>query len=407
MKIFTLPRKKNLYATSIIIASLLVIVFIIQDPFSLQNPNTKINLNQEELVSVSSLISEKCLLEQGQNRATCYRNEMDTVSETYGLLTSETVLVKIQEKDDLIKSCHLLGHYIGNGSYKRASWQFWKLMDSVNVNLCGSGIMHGIVEAYIGDHPEIELGGEFATKICGKSSFDTYFQSRCVHLLGHMILLSTYGNFKEAEPRCETVDVKWRYHCYNGLFMEDHQKLMLQDHAIMEKPIFTEAYLEGIHQKCLLQDGIAATACWTEMAEPYLKTYGYDPEIAYTNCSKAPTKQLVDACYMKGVVAMATMPSFATAAKLASICSYYTKEQHTYNRCIDSLILSNLLNSPTFLPRVLNFCLGEDPSRQQYCYKTIVQRLSEAVPNIQKRNDYCEQLPHNYIVDCKKEGTVY
>jgi hypothetical protein len=120
------------------------------------------------------------------------------------------------------RTCHVLSHYIAREAYVREPSNFYKLLDSINVNTCGSGFLHGILEAYAAEHPEVEMDGAFAEKMCNRGN-DDYRKRTCIHLMGHLLLISTYGDVNEALNLCRLTLQKNQFNCFDGIFMEDHK----------------------------------------------------------------------------------------------------------------------------------------------------------------------------------------
>lgn len=406
-RIRTMFSLHNNIALGILLFSILLSSFILTDPFRLLQPNSKINLTAEQIEDLSSAITAECTRVNGQERSDCYKEKMSELAEKTGLLTSEEVLKSLQDKDEYIKTCHLVGHYIGKNSYERAPRDFWKLIELVNTNICASGIMHGIIEGYIGDNPEIELGGEFANLVCSVGTYQ-YKQNECVHIMGHMILLSTYGDFNEALPLCSTVKKNWLFYCYNGFFMEDHQKLMLSDHGIQPRPEFNEEYIDALEEKCRVydKDKIIGRACWTEMAEIYIRVYGYSIEKVYQNCQAAKEAEFIRACYLKGVIALSVAPTFSTPDVLATLCKYYAKGTENYAQCTNDLISANLFNSFKSVKKVTAFCAKEEEKYRGRCYQTIADRLKQLVSKESERAIHCRELPEQYQSRCLPQTTA-
>lgn len=305
----------------------------------------------------------------------------------------------MQDKDEIAKNCHILAHNMSHEAYVRSPWQFYKLIDNVNVNACGSGYLHGILEAYTADHPEIAIDGTFANEICGRSN-DEYRQKMCVHFIGHILIINTYGNLEEALPVCETIKKEWQFDCYNGLFMEDHQKLMLAEHGILPLPPNETSYVEQLEKQCSRYSGIMGAACWTEMAEIYAHTYGYDPDIIFKGCSKAETKQFAVQCYYKGTIAMSVYHTFDKPGALTPMCKYYENDRHTYIGCVRVITSSLMMYSPKFISRGESFCSTIPSTYQEECYSSLMDMLKVVVKNPQERIDYCTVLPEKYRQSC-------
>lgn len=365
-------------------------------------PNNKLNLSQNQVEKKTDEMMTVCNAPSDGAKMACYKKEFSEATKKFGLITGEVLLVNLQNKEPLVRGCHVLGHYIGRDSYRRAPETFWDLIDIVNSNMCGTGIFHGMLEAYIGDHPEIEFNGDFANLICNRGT-DEYRKFNCVHLLGHVLMLSAYGDFEEAFPKCKLVDPKWQVNCYDGLFMEDHLKLALVEHGITPAPVFDEKYIQSLVNRCLQQEGAAEIGCWMEIAEAHLHAYGYnDPVFLFKRCSQAPQEDLVDRCYSKGVTALTLQPGFETPKKIMSLCSFYEGNSRTYSKCIDNVIASSIFTSPKLVINSVTLCSNVSSEYTAMCFDLINKRLSMIVTDREARVQYCNYLPEPYRETCLK-----
>lgn len=222
----------------------------------------------------------------------------------------------------------------------------------------------------------------------------------CVHFMGHVFILNAYGELAEALPLCQSIKNEWQFDCYDGIFMEDHQKLILSDHGIMPIPPMTPEYVQGLVKKCNEYDGIMGSACWTEMAEIYAHTYGYQPDIIFKGCSNAKSAQFAKNCYLKGVIAMSTYYTFNTPETLVSLCSYYGKDPNTYAECTYNLLSSLMYYSPKFAPRGIMLCLNIQEQYQPQCYGYLSERLKTLVVNRSERSQLCSTMPDVYKAAC-------
>jgi hypothetical protein len=367
--------------------------------FHLLYPNSKVNLAGKDLDSTASSIFAECSKPE-LNKLECYKTQFYNIATHYGLLTTEEVLYSLQDKDELAKSCHVIGHNIGYGSYDRAPYEFNQLVEIANMNICGSGIMHGIIEHYVEEHPEKELNGNLAAEICNTFQ-DHQKKMSCIHLFGHLFLLYNLGDLTKALPMCESIEQNVRFNCYDGMFMEDHQKFMMAEHGIAPEPTYNEAYLKQMEKQCLSYTGDIAAGCWTEMAEMYDHVRGMKPKAVYDGCMHAQTQELAHYCYNKGVVSMGVRGDiFKTPESLLAICSFYLNNQSLYRGCLGTLISTNIYNSPKTTDRVVQACSLADSSYANFCFSLLGVRLKETLANKNMRTSFCSKLPEEYIAAC-------
>lgn len=390
-------NRHNSFALGIIIISVLISIFIVRDPLHLQYSNAVLNLKPTEIRDLSSHLFNSC--GTGKERSECYKTRLEQITKKYGMANGEAVLLSLQDLDDSTKNCHVIAHYMSQEAYKRSPWEFYKLVDSINVNACGSGFLHGILEAYIGDHPEIVVDGAFGNKLCGRGD-DFYRQRMCIHFIGHIFLLNAYGNLEEVLPLCSSVKKEWQFDCYDGLFMEDHQKVILSDHGISPLPANDEAYVSGLEKRCATYEAPAGTACWSEMAEVYAHSFGYNSDIIFNRCSKANTPQFKLDCYFKGVIALAVYPTFNSPKSLVGLCSYLINEPKNYIDCVHVLTSALMYYSPKFIERGSGFCASIPTTYREKCFVNLTGLMKDFVKKPEERTQLCSFVPEGYKKIC-------
>lgn len=394
-------KKQTIGGALILVTVLVVSVLIVTDPLGLRHHNNEISLTPEKIERFASETAAKCTGPNSAGKQDCYKEELMALTKKYGLANGEQILLALQDKDGFARSCHVIAHYMSHEAYARSPGDFYELIDTLNVNSCGSGFLHGVLEAYTGEHPEIPVDGEFASTICGRGN-DDYRKKTCVHFVGHIFLLNAYGNLEEALPLCETVRNEWKYNCYDGIFMEDHQKLILADHGMAELPVLDKAYISKLEAKCMESSGPMGQACWTEMAEIYAHAYGYKPDIIFTNCKKAQTDTYAQECYFKGVVAMSIYPGFDTEEPLTALCNFYSYDGKLYDRCNQHLLSSLIYNSPKFTSRGVTLCTNVVSNYRHLCFTHLANRLQGIIKDRTMRASVCGLLPQSYLQMCIK-----
>jgi hypothetical protein len=329
----------------------------------------------------------------------CYKKEMAELTKNTGLPFAQSVLFSIQDADPNSRNCHVIAHYMAREAYHRDPTKWLELADQADINSCGGGFLHGILEAHIGDSPNQEINAVFADQICSRKPED-FRQRMCYHLFGHFFLVDQDGKLPEALPFCQKINTLYTYDCYDGLFMEDHQKLALSEHEIAPLPSYTPAYLQLIEKQCSQYSGTQSNACWTEIAEIVAKVYGYsDPQKIYQECYKASTDHDKQACYLKGVVILSIYVGYDTPEKLLSICSNYKNTNELYSQC-NSYIISALMHySVKYTDRGITLCSSIDPSYTHWCFAILGQQLKPLAP-LDEREKLCLNAPADYKESC-------
>ena len=328
----------------------------------------------------------------------CYKTEMPKLAKTYGLKTGEEILSALQDIDPNSRNCHVIAHFMAREAMRREPNKFHELFDSLDVNACGSGFLHGVLETYLGLHPEVKVDGKFASEICDRGN-DLFRKRMCAHFVGHIFLLNEEGNLSQALASCTGIKTEWLYDCYDGMFMEDHQKLALSEHGISPLPDLTDEYTKGLEQECQKHSDIQAAACWTEMAEMYAHKYGYVPDIVYKNCEKAP-EQYRKSCYGKGVVAISIYTGFDTQEQLKSICRFYEANIEDYKWCVSSMVSSFMYYSPKFTERGITLCSNIQNGLQEWCFENLGSALKNIVSSPADRENFCRASPEKFRHVC-------
>jgi hypothetical protein len=342
-------------------------------------------------------IAQMCANES--DKQGCYKKELVALTKNLGFSNAEKTLYALQDIDEFTKSCHVLAHYMAREALNIDPDKFLELVDSINVSVCGSGFLHGVLEAKLSFDPTLKVDGNLADEICNRGT-DEYRKRMCAHFMGHLFLVDTNGDVPQALPVCDTVIQQFKFDCYDGLFMEDHQKLALAEHQIVPEPQYTPQYLEALENNCQKYGDVAANACWTEIAEVAAKTYSYDPAKIYESCMKAKSPSSQNACYYKGGTVVVTYPIEPELPKLLSICKYYENNESQYQACTNNMISSLMYYSPKYTSRAIKIC-SQVASPQDWCFKQVGSYLAQFVKSKEERSVLCQTSPKEYKPLCE------
>lgn len=394
----TLLKKIYLSRKALAIAAITLVAvsssFYYFDILHVRYRNSLINLSPVQIKDVTKNILDQCFDLVGGKKTDCYKQSLVSLTKKYGISTSESILYTLQDTDATLRSCHVIAHYMSREAYERKPSDFYNLVDTLNVNSCGGGFLHGTLESYLGHGQSGDLTNAIVEDICGRGK-DIMRQTGCAHLMGHIALINTYGNVKDALPLCESLRYQWHYMCYDGLFMEDHQKLALVEHGIMNMPEQNKDYIDKMESDCAKYNGVPLKACWKEMAEMYAHIYGYDPYRIWKECSKAPNNDLLNECYLKGAELMAMYPYyFDSAERITPICSFYSNSL-SYNECTYRILSAMIYNSTKFITRGITLCNNIPQDHTGTCFNSLAQILTKVVPSTDKRKPLCGGLPES------------
>jgi len=339
-------------------------------------------------------IADICQTKGDKN--TCYQQELSNLAKVEDLFFAEKILNNLQDIDPFTRSCHVLAHRMAEAATRRDPTKWKDLVNQVNVASCGAGFLHGVLETHTSSDPNFRVTSESINELCKEGAPDR--KRMCAHFLAHILILQNDGNTDVSLPICKGVTDDLQFDCFDGIFMEKHQKNIMVDHQLTKPPTFNTEYVNSQAQDCNLLDGVVATACWTEMAEIYAKAYGYEQEKIFDNCYQAPNQELGRSCYLKGVVVLTTYPDFDTADKLVSVCQpYYGKTE--YGTCI-TYIISALMNySVNFTERAIKLCSNISETSKEGCFKDLG-NLLKVNADLSSREKLCQDAPDQYKKYC-------
>lgn len=115
----------------------------------------------------------------------------------------------IIDNPEIENECHDIVHEIGHEAYKK-----YGLQESFTFqnDMCGSGYIHGIVEAYFKDHQNENLD---ANSICIKQD------GRCFHGIGHGFMYYYNYDLHASVQKCMKLNSSFaKSNCTDGVFMQ-------------------------------------------------------------------------------------------------------------------------------------------------------------------------------------------
>ncbi len=372
--------------------------------FDLHLPSLTKQLGESDIVPTARAFAAECNTRTVSDKEGCYIKTFGDLIHASGFPSAEKVLFALQDIDETTKSCHILAHQMGRVALRQDPAHWKELAEAVNVQACGSGFLHGVLEAHVGDDPHFVMNAEFANDVCNKGK-DPYRDRMCSHFMGHVALLEKEGNIPDSLPICDGVTPQLRFDCYNGLFMEDHQKLALAEHEVAEMPEYTPEYAAKLEAGCNAYDGERARACWTEMAEVYAKVWNYDAEKIHAGCLRAPDDGSRRMCEGKAGVILITYPLERTPQQLTVICEPEEKNEGPYRSCTSALISALMYYSPKFTSRAIVLCSHIPEEHRAWCFTDLGRQLTRIVPDASERAEYCASAKDSDRELCIQAGT--
>ena len=116
----------------------------------------------------------------------------------------------------VLRSCHALAHEIGHAAYFK--YRNFAAAMSYQDDLCGSGYVHGVVEARLAG--VVNVYSEMV-RICAPYAA-TILSGKCYHGVGHGLMNVTHNDLPLSLRWCDRYpDPNDRIRCYEGVFMEN------------------------------------------------------------------------------------------------------------------------------------------------------------------------------------------
>lgn len=379
----------------IILADVLLLSLLVVSFLMLLNPSSgkKLEVDLSETKASAQQIFKACTLKLGDD---CYKEQFTPLVKEKGLKYAEQTVLDLQDLDPNIRHCHVLSHAI-SGIATRADPTKWKeLLSIVNENICGAGFFHGIIEAYVGYHPDFVINKESIDEICNQGKKD-FKESTCNHILGHLLVLENKGEIEPSLPVCNSLDTpRYQSECLNGIFMEDSFKPMLVDHGLAQTPVRDETRMIKQQTRCLKYSGKEGESCWTDLAEIFEEFYNDDAEKVYKKCHEAPYEAAARACYFKAATLMSVSHNFNTTQQLTSTCTMFIEKEEDYRQCTSSMISGLMYYSAKFTDRGLLLCNNVPDKFKDYCFTDLGQKLTWSVPERDQREQYCKEANPKY-----------
>lgn len=386
-------RKKQRFFIVMDLLLAIILLISLSKALDIQVPSQTGQIEQE-----ARKIADACLAKEG-DRENCYKEKFTQLARDKDIFFTEKTLYAIQNIDPNLRHCHVISHEISKAATRKNPSKWRELMEQVDVDTCGAGFLHGIIEAHTGDEPNFKIDANFINETCYKGQ-KNFKERTCSHILGHLIVLDTEGKIEPALPICGSVDSSFQLDCYNGIFMEESFKLALAEHGFAEIPVRDEPRMQRQLQRCLNYTNIQAVACWTDMAEIFAEFYNYDSVKVHELCNKAPFEAARNHCYLKAVILMAVSPNFDTKEDLLKACSFYTQDEEVYKQCTGFIISSLMHYSPKFADRGVVLCSNIADMYKKFCFKDLGEKLTMNVSSKAERRELCKGTPEKYLDLC-------
>lgn len=225
----------------------------------------------------------------------------------------EVLAENLEKNPDLENSCHGVTHEIGNAAFEK--YGFKEALTGFEDDICGSGYMHGVTEAYIGS---VENPLEAMMTACSEN------YGACFHGIGHGLLLYYKNDLPKAVAGCDLFqEQEQKVDCSEGIFMQNfNTDTKIHDNAYLkpedtlypcrdQEPLYKSAcyfyspryflrlnereYEEAI-EVCLLAEPEYVGRCTRGVGSVTMKQNIDDVQFVEKVCQSAPEKYQID-CY--------------------------------------------------------------------------------------------------------------
>lgn len=264
---------------------------------------------------------------------------------------------QIKEDPRIENFCHPLAHEIGRTALEREGFE--KAL-RLEYDICGSGYIHGVVERYMKDIPDLVAS---LHNICPPES------RTCFHGIGHGLMLRSENDLPASLEHCHTFPQKWqRVQCAEGIFMENFEADLLghhTDHLDPKDPYFP----------CRDRDPVDEGVCAFYVARYYIDTNGPDYQGLIDYCDNIPEGPR-DACY-KGLGDTAMKYQISDPFFAKSLCEKVSADQRRF--CIQGMTSYYIVHFAS-AKRGNDICALLTESDRPTCIKVVEESMT-AYPN--------------------------
>lgn len=126
--------------------------------------------------------------------------------------------------------CHQVVHAFGRAAFATRGNISEAFREGTTLRLCAGGYFHGVIEAFFrsdadgtareDDHIALAEIEERIPTMCDRFE-EIDRRSQCIHGVGHGVLYLLGYNIEETIRLCELYDVRDRFSCFTGIFMEN------------------------------------------------------------------------------------------------------------------------------------------------------------------------------------------
>jgi hypothetical protein len=243
-------------------------------------------------------------------------NLVKIVNEKNPTVALEKLNLDIQSVKVVQENCHSFTHAVGNAALVKFNNNTKQAIE-FNVDVCGGGYIHGIIEKYLQITPN--ASNEILTLCSGTQDFG------CFHALGHGLMLMNKYNVITSVDGCQKLKLpQQKVFCGEGIFMENFDSENAED---SEKPFLN---INNPNEICPNYINPYRSACFYYAGRYIFKT-NKNPIDSLQLCKQAPTDQDSADC-VRGMSAGILRSDLLKPAKMEKYCDSIS---NFYSSCLE------------------------------------------------------------------------
>lgn len=265
----------------------------------------------------------------------------------------QTLKDEMAKDPALLDSCHELLHEMGRAAFKK--YQSFGAAMQYQDEVCVSGYMHGIMEAYFAQTSDVYAA---LKTVCNGYASGTFARWECIHGVGHGLMFSTDNDLPASLKKCDAYQNPFdNGACYNGVFMENFNTDQKEHFSAFLDP--TKPLYPCDQETKNLDD------CYMNAPIYYLGLHPKDYTGALAMCDTAPTSTRYS-CYY-GVGGQATRRNVNDPLLVESICNAANASQPACMMGSVSAYLGHYVSSTL----VLHMCADYNTVDRQICLEGV------------------------------------
>lgn len=255
--------------------------------------------------------------------------------------------VEVERDPSLADVCHGLSHEVGQAALKRYGFEDALQFEK---DVCGSGYIHGVVETYLAEVPDLDAA---LLTLCAPDA------AKCFHGVGHGLMDRSKNDIPGSLQQCDRFAERFQQiQCAEGVFMENfeadpasHPSAYLK----LDDPFFA----------CRGRTKVYEGVCALYAPRAFLRGHPRDYAAALAWCETSVPEGPRDGC-IKGVGEAAMKQNIQKPLFAESVCDGAVPERQRF--CIEGLTSYYIVHHASHT-KGLELCAILKPENQASCQK--------------------------------------